>query len=136
MLLYPYTLILDTQNGTVSWADYEIPPEALNLTSEVATAVVMVGRTLVALPGQVVRRLRVAPPATFALPAGRAGLLAALSPGESVTVRENLSDRTALSVWTNAVVASSPDVRRLAGGRQLGEEFYTYTLDLMHVQEA
>ena len=82
-------------------------------------------------------RLRVvSPEEDFALPYSSAKVLRALRIGDHCEIHENLSDREVLTVWHNAIVVSPPDVPRLAGGADDGEEYHTIAnLEFFHVQE-
>ena len=135
--LFPHVLRIQTPGGPVDWAGYEIPPEAMTVAEERQTEVLNLldGRGLARSSGsRTLRRLRIASPDGFALPGPKAVLLKALNIGAACTITENLTDREALTVWTNALVWAAPVVTRLGYDAGRATEYYGYQLEFIQTE--
>lgn len=137
MPLFPHILRINGPGGLVDWAGSEIPPEGLTVTEERPTEVLNLldGRG-VARFGQysTLRRIRIASPEGFALPGPKAMILKAMQLGSVYGVTENLSDREALTVWTNVQVSAPPVVTRLGYDKATNTEYYSYQLEFIHTE--
>jgi len=75
------------------------------------------------------RRLRITTGPSNALEYAQARHLRALRVGSIVQVTENYTDRYALTVWTNLLVVSPPEVPHWGGGD--GQEYCSVRLELL-----
>lgn len=136
-LLFPHQLSISTPRSAVGWAGYEVPPEAFSALSERPIEVVSLisGRSIVRTRlYDTVRRIRIVSPEGFVLPGPRAGVLKDLEIGDVCTIYENLSSRTVLTSWVNAIVSAAPIITRIAYDPASGEEFYSYQLEFFHTE--
>jgi len=136
-MLFPYHLGINTPRSSVSWAGYEIPPEAFSVTEERQIEVLQLlnGRGLArAAQYGTLSRIRIVCPDGFALPGDRAGALKDLQIGDTCTIFENLSNRSALTTWTNAIVWAAPVVPRIGFDPSTGTEYYSYQLEFVHME--
>ena len=136
-MLFPYRLGINTPSSGVSWAGYEVPPEAFGVTEERQTEVLQLvtGRGLARVAQRgTLNRIRIASPDGFALPGDRAADLKALQIGDVCDIYENLSNRYALTTWTNAIVWAAPVVNRIGYDTGTGIEYYSYQLEFIHTE--
>ena len=134
MPLFPHYLTILTPAGLVDLAGFEVPPEATARTTERQTEVVQLlsGRGVPRVAqDSTLTRLKIASPQGHALPGDRAGLLKRLRIGTACTVTENLTDREALTVWTDVLVWTDPVVTRLAYDPATRTEYYSYQLEFI-----
>lgn len=135
--LYPHVLTIRTAGGLVDLAGFEVPPEAIAIPEERQQEVLTLldGRGLPRVASRsTLTRIRITSPTAYALPGDRAALLRALHIGAACTISENLTDRTQMTVWTNALVWATPVLTRLATDVRSGTEYYGYQLEFIHTE--
>jgi hypothetical protein len=136
-ILFPHSLTILTPAGLVDLAGFEIPPEAIAVPEERQTEVLQLlsGRGVPRVAqDSMLTRIRIASPQGFALPGDRAALLKGLRLGQACTITENLTNREALTVWTNALVWAAPVVTRLGTDPHTSVEYYSYQLEFIHTE--
>jgi len=137
MPLFPHVFRVQTPGGLVDLAGFEVPPEAVVSTVERPAEVVQLidGRGVPRVASSsTLTRLRISSPEGFGLPGDRAALLKQLHIGHSCTVTENLTDREALTVWTDALVWVAPVVTRIGYDPGTNTEYYSYQLEFISTE--
>ena len=137
MPLFPHVCRIQTPAGLVDLAGFEIPPEAIAIPEERQTEVLQLlsGQGLARVAqNSTLTRIRIASPQDFALPGDRAALLKGLRLGDACTITENLTNREAVTVWTNALVWAAPVIVRLGTDTRTATEYYSYQLEFIHTE--
>ena len=136
-LLFPYACTITTPGNQVAALGPGTPPEALSIAEErgVELLTLLSGKSLARFAGApMLRRFKITNPEGHAVPTNVKNVLRGLALGDLCQLSENLSSRTAVTVWTNLMVSAVPVLTRIGYDRATDTEYYGYQLEFIQTE--